>query len=283
MSPVFHRFNAIGMAFATLLAFGCTGLPPESHTEVQAQEVLQTAQLEPIEDKGDIYIFHEPVEDETYQEVHEIIKETEFFEEVATGINDVLTLPEDIKVYFIECGEENAYYDPETREIWMCYELVESYRQIFAEDIESDEEYVTEVINAAVFTFFHELGHALVDLLALPITGKEEDVVDEFAAIVLLAAGEDGEDAILSGLWQFYVDAEEEAELEDLAYWDEHSLSIQRFYNMACLIYGSDPEGYDFLVEDGDLPKERAESCEYEYAQKAQSWEVLLAPYIKEE
>ncbi len=255
------------------------GSTPISNSPTTTQ---QTAQTDELEDTGDILIFHTPVEDETYQEVHDIIKESQIFEEIAATINEVLILPNDIPVYFMECGEENAYYDPSSVEITMCYELIEGYKEIFTEDVETDEEYIAEVINAGLFTFFHELGHALVDQLELPITGREEDVVDEFAAIILLQAGEEGENAVLSGVWQFAVDAEEEAELEELTYWGEHSLDIQRYYNMACLVYGSNPEKYQFLVEDEDLPAERAEGCEYEYAQKSQSWEVLLSPYYKE-
>lgn len=247
-----------------------------------AQEIQQIAQLPKLKDTGDIKIFHNPVEDETYEEVHLILKNTKVFEEIAAGLNEELALPNDIEVYFQECGEENAYYDPETSQITLCYELIQRYKEIFADNAETEEEYVIEIINAALFTFFHELGHALVDRLELPITGKEEDVVDEFAALILLGSGEEGEQAALAGVLQFAVDAEEEAELEELAYWDEHSLSIQRFYNMACLVYGSNSEKYSFLVEDGDLPQERADGCEYEYAQKSNSWEILLAPYLKE-
>ncbi|MGB2924306.1 MAG: DUF4344 domain-containing metallopeptidase [Limnothrix sp.] len=49
---------------------------------------------------------------------------------------------------------------------------------------------------------------------------------------------------VVSGMFQFQSDAEEEQEyIEDLPFWDEHALSSQRFYNTACLIYGSDPDG----------------------------------------
>ncbi|HEY9836310.1 MAG TPA: DUF4344 domain-containing metallopeptidase, partial [Vampirovibrionales bacterium] len=203
--------------------------------------IRQTGQPDEPEHTGKLLIFHTPVEDETYQEVHDIIEESQIFEEIAQTINELIILPNDIPVYFMECGEENAYYDPNTVEITMCYELIEGYKEIFTAEVETDEEYINEVINAGLFTFFHELGHALVDQLELPITGREEDVVDEFAAIILLQAGEEGENAVLSGVWQFAVDAEEEAELEDLTYWGEHSLNIQRYYNMACLVYGSNP------------------------------------------
>lgn len=40
---------------------------------------------------------------------------------------------------FTEIGEENAYYDPETNEVSVGYELIDSYSQIFEID-ENDPE-----------------------------------------------------------------------------------------------------------------------------------------------
>jgi hypothetical protein len=114
----------------------------------------------------------------------------------------------------------------------------------------------------------------------LPIVGREEDAVDALAAVLLVEWGE--EDAVIAGVDQFFADAEEEAEFEELAYWDEHSLSIQRYYNMACLVYGSDPEGYAHWISEEWLPQERAVRCDAEYEQAASSWEALLEPYMKE-
>jgi len=234
-----------------------------------------------IADVGDIQINYLPVTDDTFQDIYVILKETQVFEELANSINDYLALPTDIQVNFMECGEANAYYDPATQEISMCYELTQAYVEVFTDADTSDEDYVQEVINATVFTFFHELGHALVDILELPITGKEEDVVDEFAAIMLLQSGDEGVKATLAGVAQFSVDAEEETELEALSFWDEHSLSSQRFYNIACFLYGSDPETFSDLVDDDFLPAARAQLCEDEYAQKVRSWDILLGPYYK--
>ena len=37
-----------------------------------------------------------------------------------------------------------------------------------------------------------------------------------------------------------------------------HSLDAQRFYDLLCMAYGSDPEGFDYLVGQGNLPADRA-------------------------
>ncbi|MEM8642161.1 MAG: DUF4344 domain-containing metallopeptidase [Cyanobacteria bacterium P01_G01_bin.54] len=234
-------------------------------------------------DRGDLTINYVPSNVEAHQKIQDSLEFTEFFDELATDLNTLFALPQDIEVFFAECGEANAYYDLDNVEITMCYELIDQFMAIFADDILTEEDFDNEVIDAALFTFFHELGHALVHQYELPITGREEDAVDDFATIMLIDAYED-EAGVLSGLWQFELEAIEEQEyLEDLPYWGEHSLSSQRFYNMACLIYGSDPEGYEFLVAEDYLPGDRAENCPDEYEQKSNAWWSLIEPYLLEE
>ena len=228
-------------------------------------------------DEGDILIEYVPPEDSAYEEIYHTLKNTQFYDAIAEDLNASFILPYDIPVKFAECGEENAFYDPETAEISMCYELISYYVDAFSDESMSPEEIEAEVVYAGFFTFYHELGHALVDLYELPIVGREEDVVDSFAAILLTESGET--DAVLTGIDQFAVDAEYEAEQEELAFWDEHSLSEQRFYNIACLVYGSDSESYSDWVDEEYLPEGRAEGCEFEYEQASTSWNTLLEPY----
>ena len=75
--------------------------------------------------------------------------------------------------------------------------------------------------------------------------------------------------------------AMEETGLDETPFWTEHSLSIQRSYNITCLVYGSDPEEYADFVADDYLPEERAEGCEEEYLQAADAWGMLLADFTK--
>ena len=65
------------------------------------------------------------------------------------------------------------------------------------------------------------------------------------------------------------------------AFWDVHALDMQRFYNVSCYAYGSNPysDAVAYLVEDGWLPEERAYNCEWEYAQIEYSFANLLEPF----
>lgn len=240
-------------------------------------------------DRGDFKVVYAAVKDPDYRELQQIFKDTALFEETVKALNETLDLPADVTVALEECGEINAFYDPERRRISMCYELVGAFAEMFLAGAETEEEAEAagvSVAGATLFIFFHEAGHALIDLYDLPITGKEEDAVDQLATLILLEAGEDGENAALDGASSFLTEEEEVSEdgesFEELAFWDEHSLDEQRFYNIICWLYGKDPEGYAYLVEDETLPEARAGSCPGEYERMSKAWDTLLEPYVKE-
>jgi hypothetical protein len=241
-------------------------------------------------DRGDFKVAYGTVKNPDYRELQQIFKDTALFEETVKALNETLALPADVTVTLRECGEINAFYEPDSRRISMCYELVSAFTEMFLADAETEEEAEAagvSVAGATLFIFFHETGHALIDLLDLPITGREEDAVDQLATLILLEAGEDGENAALDGASSFLSEEEEEGSedeegFDDLAFWDEHSLDEQRFYNIVCWLYGKDPEGYAYLVQDETLPEARAESCPGEYERMSKAWETLLEPYVKE-
>ncbi len=223
-------------------------------------------------DLGDLKITYRPAKQGQLQPVQLTLERSRLFEGVVTDLNKTLSLPTDITVEFLECGSADAYYDGE--HIGICYELVQRYSDRFAAKSGNPE---TAALHAGLFTLFHELGHALIDQWKLPVTGREEDAVDEFAAIMLLWANQG--DAALAGAEQFAADAED---WDPLPFWDDHGLDMQRFYNVVCLVYGRDPETSANLVGEDWLPKERAELCPAEYAHKSYAWGRLLGPYLKQ-
>jgi hypothetical protein len=226
------------------------------------------------DDRGDISIAYGPVEeDNRLKALKHILETSGTYEAIAQDLNGALSLPEDVQIEFLQCNSEDAYYDPNSQRITLCYELIQRYTEALGSQDGSME---TAALHAGLFTLFHELGHALIDLMELPVTGREEDAADEFAAVMLLWSNQ--EQAALSGAQQFSVDAEE---WEAVPFWDEHGTDMQRYYNIACYVYGSDVERWQSLVSDESLPQERADVCEEDYWRKSNSWNKLLAPYLK--
>lgn len=196
-------------------------------------------------------------------------------------LNEIFILPHDIQITFTDCGEANAFYDSESQQIIVCYDLISYLSQILREFYKSDEELGEAVLGATFFIFLHELGHTLIDVYDLPITGREEDVADQLATYILAESGEDGQAFILHGATSFLLLAQDE-DAENLPFWDEHALGQLRFYNVMCWVYGKNREdNADLLGEDG-LPEERAKLCQEEYEKMSESFERLLGSYIKE-
>ena len=243
-----------------------------------------------VADKGDFKLVYVPVKDKkNHGDLETLIKGSKLFDGIVSDLNNELALPVDVRVMFSECkglpnveetGVENAWFDQEDNEIVICYELIAKTESLFQDDEKTDAELDEAVLGSTAWTFFHELGHALVSVHKLPITGKEEDAVDQLSTYILLQGGDEGENAALSGAEDFLREEDEPGDL-DMA--DTHSLSKQRFYNIICWIYGQNEKKRADLVEGDDplLPKERADNCASEYEQIARSWTTILAPYMK--
>ncbi|MFE9932671.1 DUF4344 domain-containing metallopeptidase [Streptomyces sp. NPDC005533] len=224
------------------------------------------------------------------------LQDNHVLERVTAFANERITLAYDVPVIAKSCGGANASWDPHAKNITYCYELVEETRPVFLEQAaHQDTGRPTARARAAddgVIGFsngviLHELGHALVDMYDLPITGKEEDAVDQLATLLLATGGKQHIDYAVSTInaWGALADAQETGDLSGL-FSDEHSLSAQRFYNEICWLYGSDPHTFASAVitidnPDGVLPQLRAEGCQDEYQQIRKSWNTLLHPYLK--
>lgn len=206
-------------------------------------------------------------------------------------LDAALRLPLDITVTFEVCGEVNAYYDPESRRVVLCDELLSGLATTLAAPGADPRMVASAATGATVFFLLHELGHALIHTLDLPAVGREEDAVDQLATVLLVRElGVGGIETALDGaLGLAELDAAEadvlaaepgEAEgSPEPVYWDEHSFGEQRFYDIVCLVYGSNPDGHADLVGQDYLPPERADICPDEWDVVSRAWERLLAPY----
>ena len=231
-------------------------------------------------DKGDLRLRYQPRKKRTaLTENHLVGANPQAIEKLISDLNQRLILPFDIYVVFTDCESPNAFYDPETREVTLCYQLIDSYYDLFAKKLKDKIRLDDAVKAATVATFFHELGHSLVDAWKIPITGREEDAVDQLSTLVLIEATEGGEQMALDGALAFKLYAD--AEKGEKVYWDEHSLDEQRFFDTICLVYGHDEEKYAYLVKNGALPEERASFCSEDYDKVNRAWRQLLAPYLK--
>lgn len=204
---------------------------------------------------------------------------------VLNHVNASYHLPEPITLKLICASDDDPgpYYDPETREVvipytFRKYVLENLKRQQYSEDVEELNIVADDVV---LHTIYHEIGHALVDILNLPITGKEEDAVDELSTLLLLATYEDGDEVAISAGEFFGIESFGEEEVSEEQLYGIHSLDQQRFFNILCLVYGENPDARADLFDGLDIDEERADICIEDFERRQAAWDELLEPYSK--
>lgn len=146
---------------------------------------------------------------------------------------------------------------------------------------------VTFVVGNVEFLLLHEIAHFLIDEKALPIIGPEENAADYIATLALLREESldperesRGREFLLAAADAFAAAWRTGQALgAEVPYWSAHALSIQRYYQVACLLYGSDQVAFERIPEIAGLPYERAQGCGPEYVRADRSLQWLLDNY----
>ncbi|MEN8934713.1 MAG: DUF4344 domain-containing metallopeptidase [Planktotalea arctica] len=127
--------------------------------------------------------------------------------------------------------------------------------------------------NNLLAIFYHELGHAVIDQMQVSIFGQEEDAADALSILLIdaLYDNERAEAMAYDSAALFLAESQSTP-----AFWDTHGPDAQRFYNTVCLFYGANPDAREAFAQEFDLPVERAETCEDEYALAVDSWNAVL-------
>lgn len=122
---------------------------------------------------------------------------------------------------------------------------------------------------------YHELGHAIIDLVQLPVFGQEEDAAD-VASILLInelfdeaTATEIAYDSAFGFLGEARTT---EQDGQDPAWWDLHGPDLQRYYNLVCLFAGANIDERSDIAGELGLPQDRLDTCEEEFTLADDSW-----------
>lgn len=229
---------------------------------------------------GKITVSYLSQSDPTWSVVRDGVRDSAYLDELANRFTNAFELPTDLKVKVGLCGTANAFYIPNEREILMCLELVVAMYVAFEStgqwDVEASEQ---RAHLGYLWVYVHELGHALWDMFEIASLGSEEDAVDDFATILLIEAGLGW--SVLAGADYFAL--VENGTVTRPALADEHGLGIERLYNAACLLYGSDPATYGAVLE--SLPDliPRSPRCPAEFIEKRDDLDRLLEPYLRQD
>ncbi len=126
------------------------------------------------------------------------------------------------------------------------------------------------------FLLYHEMAHALISEFDLPVAGREEDAADRLATLMMTPEDKDEDPSYLVGAMRGWFLTADETPLAEIEWWDEHGTDQQRGYQIACLLFGADPQRFQDVADAAELPEERRETCEEESIANQNSWATLL-------
>ena len=133
------------------------------------------------------------------------------------------------------------------------------------------------------FTLLHELAHAITDLNRIPVLGGQEKAADQIATMLMMLDSqrieEDLFDQMVSISAEWMIEWRDEIDHHPIAFWDEHPLSIQRFYEVTCLLYGAATDKLERIRKEAWLPFERAWNCDLEYQRNRETLRWLADNY----
>ena len=276
------------------LAFAGTALSADKKATAPAQ---QSAKASPantaasaVAASAKVEVTYFPADSSSSDNGLQWLKQLNYLEEIAEAVQTSIRLPKPLNLVGQPCGEPNAFYSSDGKSIVVCYELVdlivrqaEKAKEPGSRKKLPEESSRLLAVGAITFVTFHEMGHALIDVLDLPITGREEDVADQIATFLSLHDLKDEDDhetakwIVVGGSWYFGM-LSQRGQLSSLA--DEHSLDEQRVYNVACWTYGSNPRRYVDLVPVFRGASGRLLGCEAEHAKMHRALTKLIGPSL---
>ena len=228
-----------------------------------------------------ISVSYVPPKNPIHQAIYERLRAVRFLERLKEFLSP-FRLPRTLQVKLAGCdGEANAWYEDDA--ITICYEYIdEIWKNVPEQTTEAGVAPIDALVGPLFDTCLHEFGHALFEMLRIPVFGREEDAADQVAAYITLQLGKAEARRLIGGTANAYMTEAKAAiappTLQQFA--NEHGTPAQRFYNLLCIAYGADPKLFGDLTAKGYLPPERAEGCEDEYQQAAFAFQTLIGPHI---
>ncbi|GAB6262560.1 DUF4344 domain-containing metallopeptidase [Photobacterium sp. CCB-ST2H9] len=178
--------------------------------------------------------------------------------------------------------DEGPLYNPENHTIYIPYDFYTESRSYFSEN-KYEKKYGKSAqegaLDTLLHTLLHEVGHAYIEDKQIPVLGKEEDAVDNFATIILLNYVDDGDEIAISAADMFAFESADRPDYYDFGeYIDEHSFDLQRYFSTLCLVYGSNPEKFQYLLDEveKDYLKDRKEFCVENFEVVNDNWHRYL-------
>ena len=258
-------------ALAALIGLAVLSAPAYAHKHKKSS--LRTDQVR---------VEYVPPKDAKHQAIYDALRKHRVLEHLRVLLSP-LRLPRRLTLKVEGCdGVANAYYSEDT--VSVCYEYLDYILQSAPKETTAlGLTPADALVGPTIDVFMHEVGHAVFDMLEVPVFGREEDAADLFSAYILLQFAPADAKRLIHGVAFLGAKDAKEAQgkaPEIKAFADTHGLPAQRYFNVLCIAYGFDSKTYAEAITQGALPEGRAEGCADEYATLDRAFRKLIQPYV---
>jgi hypothetical protein len=231
---------------------------------------------------GQIRVRYVSSQDPTVQAYENVLKQSGLLESIANDVDAAVTLPRRVTIWVQQTGSPDLVYDRAKAAIivpveWLVYLDTLFFRAKLAKTVPDQQ---ALVLAATALVVHHELAHALVDQLDLPLTGSAETAAAQVETLLVsrhakMAAQVAKGAATLAGL-----DAKphglEDAVVDASAYWAKHFPNKRAFDDIVCWLYGSEPDGLAGVTGEPDLA-----TCRQQFEQATAAARQLLGAHLR--
>ena len=135
----------------------------------------------PAAAQGRWRVAYPEAQDPMYAVMQQTFAQQDLLAAMVEPLNEYFPVSRNVTVELAECGRAGAFYDASRPAVQMCYELLVELAATMMGDDGDDGLFV----GAFAFILLHQVGHAFVDLMDLPIQGSPEEAADQLAAVMV--------------------------------------------------------------------------------------------------
>jgi len=288
-----------------LLLLACTlGLIAGAGATAHSQT---TATPDQLAAQSKIQIHYDEPKDTELRGVYGRLKDQQVLERLQRFLAP-LRFPGPLMVRTAQCGAAYRPYQP-GGDVTICYEFVKQVEDWSPSALGNEVGYIgvvmvpqeAAIVGPVVEEVLHDVALAVFDRLEIPVWGRYEDAADQVAALIMLQFGTDvAQTTILGTAYFLYWSAKGADYLNADAIGDVRPPVRQRYYNILCIAYGSDPSKFSAFTAinrdamASDLSGQRAAGCALRYARPGHEGEyegdyekliaafktLILDPYV---
>lgn len=227
---------------------------------------------------GRLSISYERPESNRYLPIYKALKSNHrsIYGESVKYLNGLYKWHQDTRIIVTTCATVDSRYLPDENTIVICYESLYQKVDDYPEKARSKAAFKNRVYQNVIFTFWHEVGHALMDQFQI---GEGQDrrqlelLADEFAALSMLWRNDDSWKQILMISALHF---KSKSKIQPDKTYEVHPPDDFRYQKMVALLYGFAQKSYSKLKSEVDQMDWLDISAQEYYLERSAFWEQNL-------